>query len=61
MLYNEQLGKAELYNIDDDWAETTDISKEQPEVVEKLIHQIQAWKMTLPTEPPAGCFSILRK
>ena len=61
LLVNEKLGKAELYDIEVDWAETTDVSKDHPETLEKLVQQIKAWKKTLPTEPPADCFSKHRK
>ena len=57
---NEKLGKAELYDIESDWAETTDVSKDHPETVEKLTDQLQQWKKTLPAEPPVSCFSKIR-
>ena len=60
LLYNEKLGKTELYDIESDWAETNDLSKEHPETVEKLVAQIKAWKRTLPNKPPTSCFSRLR-
>ena len=60
LLINEQLGKAELYNIENDWAETTDLSAQYPEVVDQLTQQTQAWKATLPTEPPVSCLSASR-
>jgi N-acetylgalactosamine-6-sulfatase len=61
LLYNEKLGRAELYDEEGDWAEAVDVSKEHPETVEQLTQQLKAWKKTLPTEPPASCFSRLRK
>jgi hypothetical protein len=61
LLMNENLGKAELYNIEADWAETNDVSEEHPETVEKLKKQLSDWTATLPTEPPASCFSKQRK
>lgn len=60
LLINEKLGKAELYNITEDWAETTDLSEQYPEVVDQLTQQAHAWKATLPSEPPASCFSKSR-
>jgi arylsulfatase A-like enzyme len=60
LLINEQLGKAELYDIEGDWGQTTDVSKEHPETVDKLSRQLHAWKKTLPTEPPSSCFSKRR-
>lgn len=60
LLYNKKLGKVELYNIKEDWAETTNLSAQYPEVVGDLTRQLKAWKQTLPTEPPAHCFSSER-
>ncbi|WP_244651302.1 MULTISPECIES: sulfatase-like hydrolase/transferase [unclassified Lentimonas] len=57
LLYNESLGKAELYNIKNDWAEETDLSSQYPEVVAALEKKLQQWQETIPTEPPADCFS----
>ncbi|WP_372798519.1 sulfatase [Pontiella sp.] len=61
LLYNEKLGKAELYHVHDDWAEARDVSAEHPETVEQLKKQIAGFEKSLPPEPPAGCFSRLRK
>ncbi len=61
LLYNEKLGRAELYDIEQDWAETTDLSGLFPETVEKLTKKIKRWKQTLPVDPPPSCFSRLRK
>ena len=60
LLLNEKLGRMELYNSEIDWAETTDVSKDHPEVVEKMTEQLDAWKKTLPKNPPVSCFSRLR-
>jgi arylsulfatase A-like enzyme len=57
LLVNEKLGYVELYNIEDDWAESTDLAKEFPEMVEKLKTELLTWTASLPTEPPASCFS----
>ena len=61
LLLNEKLGKAELYDIVGDWAETTDLSKQHPEVVGTLTQQLHAWKKTIPAHPPESCLSRLRK
>jgi N-acetylgalactosamine-6-sulfatase len=60
LLYNPELKKAELYNIEEDWAETTDVSSQYPEVVKELTQEILAWKETLPTNPSPDCISALR-
>ncbi|WP_372808541.1 sulfatase-like hydrolase/transferase [Pontiella sp.] len=61
LLFNEKLGKAELYDMELDWAEQQDLSAAHPETVERLKTQLAAWKKTLPTEPPASCFSRVRE
>ncbi|WP_404310533.1 sulfatase-like hydrolase/transferase [Neorhodopirellula lusitana] len=60
LLLNEKLGKAELYDIEADWAETTDVAAANPETVDQLTMQIHDWKETLPTSAPESCFSRLR-
>ena len=57
---NEALEKSELYNIDEDWEETTDLSSEYPEVLDKLTQQLHDWKITLPLEAEESCFSVKR-
>ncbi|MCF7848448.1 MAG: sulfatase-like hydrolase/transferase [Kiritimatiellales bacterium] len=61
LLLNEKLGKAELYDIGTDWAETTNVANQHPETVEKLTQKLHQWKQTLPANPPANCMSKLRK
>lgn len=61
LLVNEKLGKAELYDIESDWAESQDVSSEHPELVDQLSNQIMLWATTLPSEPPANCFSKARE
>lgn len=61
LLLNEKLGKAELYNIETDWAEAHDVASEHPELVDLLSDKIQSWVATLPTEAPASCFSQFRQ
>jgi N-acetylgalactosamine-6-sulfatase len=60
LFLNDAIGKAELYDIENDWAESTDVSREHPEVVEALAGRAREWKATLPTEPPASCISKFR-
>jgi arylsulfatase A-like enzyme len=60
-LLNEKIGKSELYDIESDWAEKVDLSKKHPELVEKLTQKLDTWKKTIPRDPPASCFSRLRK
>ena len=60
MLINQELNRTELYDIEADWAETTNVARENPDVVKVLTKKALAWKRSLPTEPPANCFSKLR-
>jgi N-acetylgalactosamine-6-sulfatase len=59
-MVNQELGRTELYDIEADWAETTDVAEEYPDVVKALTKKVVAWKASLPTEPPAHCFSKMR-
>ncbi len=60
MMVNQELDRTELYDIEADWAETTDLAQANPDVVKALTKKALAWKSSLPTEPPAHCFSRLR-
>ena len=55
-----ELERIELYDIEADWAETTNVAGANPDVVEVLTKKVVTWKRSLPTEPPAHCFSTLR-
>lgn len=60
LLLNEKLGRSELYDVENDWAESEDLSSKYPETVDRLIGMLRAWKKTIPTEAPASCFSSAR-
>ena len=55
------MGKLELYNIEKDWAEKKDVSKQNPEVVQKLSRKLDAWKNSLPKKPDPDTCSNTRK
>ena len=59
-MVNQELRRTELYDIEADWAETTDVAEVNPEVVKELTKKVLAWKLSLPTEPAAHCFSKMR-
>jgi len=61
MMVNQELNRAELYDIEADWAETTNVAGDNPEVVKALTKKALIWKKSLPIEPPAHCFSRIRK
>lgn len=55
LLLNPKSERLELYDLEKDWAETTDLAAENPETVQKLRQQLKTWKESLPTEPsPKG-------
>jgi N-acetylgalactosamine-6-sulfatase len=61
LLTSKELGKTELYDIENDWAEKQDVSAENPEIVKELTEKVYAWKNTLPAEADTTCFSKKRK
>ena len=60
MMVNQELNRIELYNIEADWAETTNVAGSNPDVVKALTEKALVWKGSLPAEPPAHCFSRIR-
>ena len=60
MMVNQELSRTELYDIEADWGETTNVARANPDIVKALTKKALAWKQTLPTEPPAHCFSKMR-
>ena len=61
LLTNDELGKAELYHIDSDWAEQTDVSADNPERLQELMDKLKAFQRSLPIAAPENCFSEERK
>jgi N-acetylgalactosamine-6-sulfatase len=60
LLVNQELSRTELYDIEADWGETTNVARANPDIVKALKKKALAWKQTLPTEPTAHCFSKMR-
>ena len=60
LFLNDEIGRADLYDMENDWAESTDVAAQHPEIAEALAHRARAWKASLPTEPPASCISQSR-
>jgi N-acetylgalactosamine-6-sulfatase len=60
LLVNPETKKMVLYDLENDWAEKTDVAADYPEVVQNLSEQLNTWKQGLPTEAPANCFSKAR-
>ena len=61
LLTNDKLGRAELYNIANDWAEQKDLAAENPEKLKELTYKLQAIQETLPVAPPENSFSKERE
>lgn len=61
LLTNDQLGRAELYNIASDWAEQTDVSADNPEKLKELTYKLGAFQSSLPIAAPENCFSKERE
>lgn len=55
LLINKELGKTELYDLEQDWAEQNDVAESHPEIVEKLNQQLGEWINTLPDGPDPRC------
>ncbi|WP_146526528.1 sulfatase family protein [Novipirellula artificiosorum] len=55
LILNKELGKRELYDMEKDWAEKVDVSQQNPEIVQKLVQQLDVWKKSLPQAPDPRC------
>ena len=47
----DDLSRTELYDLATDRGETKDVSREHPEIVNRMTAAIMAWKATLPAKP----------
>jgi arylsulfatase A-like enzyme len=61
LITNKELLRTELYNIENDWAESKDVAADYPDVVRKLSGKLDHWKASLPEEPKEDCLSKTRK
>ena len=61
LMTNDELGRAELYNIASDWAEQTDVSADNPEKLKELTYKLEAFQSSLPIAAPENCFSKERE
>ncbi len=61
LLTNRDASYSELYNLDADPFERTDLNGKNPEVVRQLMQQIDEWKATLPDKPTGNVFSDERE
>jgi N-acetylgalactosamine-6-sulfatase len=60
LVANADSSYCELYDIAASPAETNDVKKTNPEVVERLLGKLAAWKTTLPSKPNEACLSAGR-
>jgi len=60
LVTNRDSSYVELYDIASDVYEKNDLKEEHPKIVKALTKKVLAWKVSLPTKPPAHCFSKLR-
>lgn len=55
-LYADTVGKrVELYNVIEDRAETKELRGKHPELIDRMIQALAAWKETLPKTPNPDC------
>ena len=60
LLVGKDPAKIELFRLPADRFEQSDLSREQPDAVARLRHQLAAWTATLPAQPDPACFSATR-
>ena len=60
LLVGTENDELELYNLNNDWAEKTNVAEEHPEVVERLSSQLTSWKQSLPESPTENSLSAAR-
>jgi len=61
LLASADLSKIELYDITKDVKEENDLTKDNPEVVAKLLQSLKDWQATLPEKPTGNVFSKFRE
>ncbi len=61
LLVGTENQKFELYDLENDWAETTDVSASHPDITQRPSVQLAAWKNGLPATPSENSLSKARK
>ena len=61
LLVNEALSKTALYDVNNDWYEKNDLAADHPQVVEKLLAELDALRSQMPLAPSPEAFSSRRK
>jgi arylsulfatase A-like enzyme len=60
LLVNTSMNKVELYSVADDWYEGNDVSAQYPEVMAKLLAELDVLRAEFPDGPSAHVLSSLR-
>ena len=60
LLVNPAIGKTELYRVTDDWYEASDVSAEYPDIVEKLMDELDGMRAGFPQTPAGHVLSTMR-
>jgi N-acetylgalactosamine-6-sulfatase len=60
-LLTDDAKRHELYHLVNDRAEQNNVAKDHPDIVNKLGAKLDAWKATLPKEPPAAFIANRRR
>ena len=60
LLENKDEERAELYDLEADWAQKNDLASKKPKLVKKLSKELDAWKSGLPTKPSDNALSKAR-
>ena len=60
LLVNEKLSKTALYHVKNDWYEQTDLAEKNPQVVKKLLAELDELRAQMPRAPSAVALSKLR-
>jgi len=61
LLVNKEQEKLQLFDLEKDWAEKTDVAADFPKVVQELSEKLDSWKASLPTTPSKNGLSNARK
>lgn len=59
-MVRDDSNRVELYRSHEDWAETSNVAKDHPDVLVNLTAQLVAWRATLPAMPDPKCLSESR-
>jgi len=61
LVTSENFELFELYHLKEDYKESINYAEQQPELTERLLQKLKAWKATLPEKPEGAVFSSARQ